>query len=145
MSIKEYVSLGSVPHHNDEALITRALAASSANVVVDQLADGWLSYSGGMMGATLSTDDWSLPQLVPRPLGPPTVEMLGDGSSLGASLIESSEGTLVDDASDSGKRVAQVKTSPYPIMIGGEEATINFPCHSPEPSVLSGGQVRFRS
>jgi hypothetical protein len=154
MTIKEYVGLGSVDDYDDEGLITKALHASTADVVVDQLADGWDSYAGGMMGATLSTDDWQLPQVVPHPPTAPTLEIVSDdlaGSAcegLGASV--SSEGTLVDDSSvkedrtglGREKRAAHVKMTGYPTTVNGEEATISFPDHSPSPCVLSGGQVR---
>lgn len=142
VSIKEYVSLGA-PDRPDDDLVVRALQASAADAVVDQLEDGWLSYGGGAAGATLSSADWQLPQLVPRPPGVPMLEMLDmDGSGMEASI--SSEGTLVDGEKEENrprKRLVQPKLTSLPTTVNGEEATIHFPDHSPEPCVLSGGQV----
>lgn len=142
VSIKEYVSLGASGQADDEK-IQRALQASAAGTVVDQLEDGWLSYGGGMAGATLSSAEWQLPQLVPRPPGVPTLEMLDmNGAGMEASM--SSEGTLVEGEKEEErptKRQAQSKVTSLPTTVNGEEATIYFPDHSPEPCVLSGGQV----
>lgn len=156
MSIKEYVSLGSpttlgadLARSDDHVL--SALRASAADAVVEQLEDGLLSYAGGMAGSLLSSDDWQLPQLVPRVSGVPTLEMLEDGGtgvlgSMEASM--SSEGTLVDSEKEQvvdgllpRTRQAQRKVTSLPTTVDGEEATIHFPDHSPEPCVLSGGQV----
>jgi hypothetical protein len=146
MSIKEYVSLGSPSHAlTDDSLILRALDASAANAVVDQLGDGWLSYAGGTVGAALSSTEWQLPQLVPRPPGVPSLEMLEtEGRGVGLEASMSSEGTLVDGEKEEGepkKRQAQMRVTSLPTLVNGEEATIHFPDHSPEPCVLSGGQV----
>lgn len=151
MSIKEYVSLGSPSHALvDDSLVLNALNASAANAVVDQLGDGWLSYAGGTVGATLSSTEWQLPQLVPRPPGVPSLEMLDLEGGVGLEASMSSEGTLVDGEKEDGepkKRQAQTRVTSLPTLVNGEEATIHFPDHSPEPCVLSGGQVssaRFR-
>lgn len=145
MTIKEYISLGSPSHAlTDDSLVLHALEASAANAVVDQLGDGWLSYAGGTVGATLSSTEWQLPQVVSRPPGVPSLEMLEmeGGSGLEASM--SSEGTLVDGEKEDGeskKRQTQMRVTSLPTLVNGEEATIHFPDHSPEPCVLSGGQV----
>ena len=145
VSIKEYVALGA-PEGADDQLVARALEAAAADTVVDQLEDGWLSYGGGMAGAALSSSEWQLPQLVPREPGVPSLEMLEtDMSMMEASM--SSEGTLVDGEKDDDRpmkrqvRRAQPKVTSLPTTVNGQEATIHFPDHSPEPCVLSGGQV----
>ncbi|SCZ87832.1 BZ3500_MvSof-1268-A1-R1_Chr2-3g05300 [Microbotryum saponariae] len=156
MTIREYVSLGSVAHAHQPEQIKRALQASTADQTVDSLTDGWESYASGMMGSSLSTSDWKLAAIVQRPLPPPTFELLDpaeekatelslDGAEEVTSCAMLSSGTTMVDSlgsfKEDTKKTVRVGTTAYPIMVEGEEATVHFPNHSPEACVLSGGQV----
>ncbi|KAM0786350.1 hypothetical protein ACM66B_001822 [Microbotryomycetes sp. NB124-2] len=159
MSIREYVSLP-VREANDVALqVERALEASSADVVIDSLEDGQLSYAGGVVGgSTLSLDDWMLPRLVPRRLDPPSIEPLmsltsSTGHDVPSSMHQSlhSEATTLVEAGNSSdkssfsppnpKRQTGTRYTSIPVFIDTSfESTIHIPSHSPEPCLLSGGQ-----
>ncbi|KDE05336.1 hypothetical protein MVLG_04251 [Microbotryum lychnidis-dioicae p1A1 Lamole] len=155
MTIREYVSLGSVAHAHQPEQIKRALQASTADQTADSLTDGWESYASGMMGSSLSTSDWKLAAVVQRPLPPPTFELLDpvernatdlslDGAEEVTSFTMLSSGTTMVDSlgslKEDTKKTVRVGTTAYPIMVEGVEATVHFPNHSPETCVLSGGQ-----
>ncbi|SCV74924.1 BQ2448_7953 [Microbotryum intermedium] len=155
MTIREYVSVGSVAHVDQPERIKKALSVDR-DQVVDPLADGWESYASGMVGSSLSTSEWKLAAVVNRLLPPPTFELLDpteessedlaicSGEDVTSSSIPSSGSTMVgslDSLKEETKRAVRIGTTAYPTMVEGEEVTIHFPNHSAEARVLSGGQV----
>lgn len=139
--------------------LATALRVSGAVDVVVTLEDGLDSYVTSGPGGELEA--FALPQVVPHAPAPPTLEWFDATQTVlrpnGQAVAEDAEEavsekewTLVDgekgDTSHSGdKRKTELGRMPYPIVVKGEEATIACETHSPQPFVLSGGQVRLAS